>query len=135
MNTLKGNIIQVESSDNISIVQVEVGGDIFSSLVLEGRAGPSNYRINDQVTLLFKETEVGIAKNLSGLISFRNRFKSVIKKIDQGQILTKITLDYKNVAIESIISTKSAKQLALRENDDVEWLVKSNEVTLMRKLP
>ena len=132
MNKLKGKIKDIQSSENLSIVHVDVDGDVFSSIVLEGKKGPSNYKIKDNVILLFKETEVGIAKNLTGMISLRNRFKSTIKKIDKGPILTKVTLNYKNHTIESIISTKSANQLKLKEKEEVEWLVKTNEVTLMK---
>ena len=132
MNKLKGKIVDIQSSDNVSIIHVNVEGDVFSSIVLEGKKGPTNYKIKDNVNLLFKETEVGIAKDLSGMISFRNRFKAVITKIDKGPILAKITLNYKNHTIESIISTQSTNQMKLKDKEEVEWLVKTNEVTLMR---
>src|SRR3989338_1641982 len=92
MNKLKGNIIDIVSSEHISMIAVDVQGDIFSSIVLEGKKGPRNYKVTDKVTVLFKETEVGIAKNLTGLISFRNRFTSTIKRIEKGPILSKISL-------------------------------------------
>ena len=132
MNKLKGKIKDIQSSENISIIHVDVDADVFSSIVLEGKKGTANYKIKDHVTLLFKETEVGIAKNLSGMISFRNRFKAVITKIDKGPILAKITLSYKNHTIESIISAQSANQMKLKDKEEVEWLVKTNEVTLMK---
>lgn len=132
MNKLKGKIIDIQSSDHISIIRVDAAGDVLSSIVLEGKKGPFNYKLKDHVTLLFKETEVGIAKNLTGMISLRNRFKATIKKIDKGPILAKITLNYKNQTIESIISTHSANQMKLEEKQEVEWLVKTNEVTLMK---
>ena len=132
MNKLKGKISGIQSSDNMSIIKVDVNGDVFSSIVLEGKKGPGNYKIKDDVTLLFKETEVGIAKDLSGMISLRNRFKAVIKKIDKGPILAKITLNYKGHTIESIISAQSTSDMRLKEKDEIEWLVKTNEVTLMK---
>ena len=132
MNKLKGKIVNIQSSDNISIIHVDVDGDILSSIVLEGKNGPTNYTIKDNVTLLFKETEVGLAKDLSGMISLRNRFKATIKKIDKGPILAKITMHYKNHTIESIISAQSASQMKLKNSEEVEWLVKTNEVTLMK---
>ena len=132
MNKLKGKIIDIQSSDNISIVHVDVDGDVLSSIVLEGKKGPSNYKINDSVTLLFKETEVGLAKDLTGMISLRNRFKANIKKIDKGPILAKVTLNYKSHTVESIISAQSTTHMKLKEKEEVEWLVKTNEVTLMK---
>ncbi len=132
MNKLKGNIVDIQSSDNISMIHVDVEGDVLSSIVLEGKQGPSNYRIKDNVTLLFKETEVGLAKDLTGMISLRNRFKAVIRRVNKGPILARVTLDYKGHIIESIISAQSALQMKLKEKDEVEWLVKTNEVTLMK---
>ncbi|MBL8013784.1 MAG: TOBE domain-containing protein [Candidatus Omnitrophica bacterium] len=132
MNKIKGKIVNIESSDNLSIIQVNVDGDVFSSIVLEGKKTPLNYKIKDAVTLLFKETEVGLAKNLNGMISLRNRFPGTVKKIDKGPILAKVTLNYKKQSIESIISTQSALHMKLEIKDEVEWLVKTNEVTLMK---
>ena len=132
MNTLKGKIIDIQSSEMISLISVDVGGDVFSSIVLEGKKAPMSYRKGEQVNLIFKETEVGIAKNLSGFISFRNRFPARIKKIDKGSLLAKILLDYKGQRVESIISAKSAGEMKLKENEDIEWLVKTNEVSLMQ---
>ncbi len=132
MNKLKGRIVNIQSSDNISIIQVDVDGDVLSSIVLEGKKGPLNYKVKDHVTLLFKETEVGLAKDLTGMISLRNRFKATIRKIDKSPILAKVTLNYKAGTIESIISAQSANQMHLKESDEVEWLVKTSEVTLMK---
>ena len=132
MNRLNGKVIDIQSSENISMVSVDCDKDILSSIVLEGKKSPSNYKVGDKVSLLFKETEVGIAKNLTGMISLRNRFKSTVAKIEKGAILAKITLTYKKSTIESIISTNSANQLKLKEGEEVEWLVKTNEVTLMK---
>ena len=106
MNKLKGKIVDIQSSDNISIVHVDVDGDILSSIVLEGKKSPSNYKIN--------------------------RFKATIKKIDKGPVLAKITLIYRDHIIESIISSQSAVGMKLKVKEEVEWLVKTNEVTLMR---
>ncbi len=132
MNKLQGIITGIRSSENISIVSVDVNGDVFSSIVLEGTKIPLKYKVGERVTLLFKETEVGIAKNLTGSISFRNRFWSVIRKIERSLVLTKVTMEYKSHAIDSVITTQSAVELNLQDSDQVEWLVKANEMTLMK---
>ena len=131
MNILKGKITEIQSSDTLSLISVDVDGDTLSAVVLEGKKGILNYKKGELVQVIFKETEVGLAKNLSGLISFRNRFPAKIKKIEKGSVLAKISLDYKNYRIESIISAKSAEEMKLKESDAVEWLVKTNEVSLM----
>jgi len=132
MNILKGKIVDIQSSDMISLISVDVGGDVLSSIILEGKKGPLSYKKGEQVNLIFKETEVGIAKNLSGLISFRNRFAARIEKIEKGSVLAKIRLDYKGHRLEAIISTRSANDMKLKESESIEWLVKTNEVSLMQ---
>jgi len=114
----------------MSMVDIDVDGDVFSSIVLETPASASYLKQGGNVTLLFKETEVSIGKNLIGLISLRNRFRATIKHLEISDILTKVFLDYKAKGIVSIISTRSARKLALTAGDEVEWLVKTNEVSL-----
>jgi len=112
------------------MVDIDVDGDVFSSIVLETPGTAPYLKQGSSVTLLFKETEVSIGKDLSGLISLRNRFKATIKQIEKSDILTKLFLNYKGKEIISIISTRSARKLALAGGDEIEWLVKTNEVSL-----
>ena len=113
------------------MVDINVDGDIFSSIVLETPSSAAYLKQNHQVTLLFKETEVSIGKNLSGLISLRNRFKAKVIHIEKSDLLSKIFLKYKGKDIVSIISTRSVNKLELMQGDEVEWLVKTNEVSLL----
>jgi molybdopterin-binding protein len=115
------------------MVDIDVDGDVFSSIVLETPATASYLKEGSGVTLLFKETEVSIGKNLVGLISLRNRFKATIKKLEKSDILTKVFLKFKSKEIVSIISTRSAQKLGLIEGDQVEWLVKTNEISLLKE--
>ena len=130
MNKLIGKIVLVESSPHMSMVDIDVDGDIFCSIVLEIPASAPYLKKGSDVTLLFKETEVSIGKGLTGLISLRNRFKATVKRIENSDILTKVFLNYKTKEIVSIISTRSAQKLGLMDGDEVEWLVKTNEVSL-----
>ena len=130
MNRLSGTVAAVESSAAMSLVEVDVEGDIFSSLVLETSRTNPDLVPGRRIGIFFKETEVSIAKNLSGQISLRNRMNAVVKKIEPGKILTKIFLDYKGNEIISIITTKSSRRMDLKEGDAVEALVKTTEVSL-----
>lgn len=130
MNKLTGKIIHIDSDEALSLVELEVSAEIFSSVLLETPATAAYLRPGHEVALLFKETEVAIAKNLAGQISLRNRIKSKIKSIERGKILTKIVLDFKGRDIVSIISSRSSDKLDLKTGDQVEWLVKANEISL-----
>ena len=130
MNKLIGKIVLIESSQHMSMVDIDVEGDVFSSIVLETPISAAYLKQGGPVALLFKETEVSIGKNLSGLISLRNRFKGKIKLIEESELLSKIILEYKSQEIISIISTRSTQRLGLIIGDEIEWLVKTNEVSL-----
>jgi molybdate transport system regulatory protein len=130
VNKLTGKIILIVSSPHMSMVDVDVDGDVFSSIVLETPATGSYLKEGVEITLLFKETEVSIGKNLSGMISLRNRFKARVKGVEKSDILSKISLEYRSKKIVSIISTRSVDKLGLMAGDEVEWLVKTNEVSL-----
>jgi len=134
VNKLTGTIILIESSPHMSMVDVEVEGDIFSSIVLETPSTASYLRKGNNISLLFKETEVSIGKNLTGMISLRNRFKATVKRLEGSEILTKVVLNYKSRAIISLISSRSARKLELAVGDVVEWLVKTNEVSLLSEV-
>ena len=130
MNKLIGKIVFIESTQHMSMVDIDVQGDVFSSIVLETPASASYLKQGNSVQMLFKETEVSIGKNLTGLISLRNRFKGTIRRIEKSEILSKVFLNYQSQEIVSIISTRSVQKLGLIDGDAVEWLVKTNEVSL-----
>jgi molybdate transport system regulatory protein len=132
VNKLIGKVILVESSPHMSMVGIDVEGDVFSSIVLETPDTASYLKQGSRVILAFKETEVSIGKNLSGLISIRNRFKATIKGLEKSDILTKVFLNYKSKEIISIISSRSVQKLGLIDGDVIEWLVKTNEVSLLK---
>jgi molybdate transport system regulatory protein len=130
MNKLTGKIMAIETSPHMSMVDIDVDGDVFCSIVLETPATAVYLKQGHRISVLFKETEVSIGKNLSGLISLRNNFKGTVKRLEKSAILTKVFLNYKNKEVVSIISTRSAQKLSLTEGDEVRWLVKTNEVSL-----
>lgn len=134
MNRLKGQIIAIEHTSHMSLVDVAVDGDVFSATLLETPESAAYLKVGNQVTLLFKETEVSLAKNLSGLISLRNRFPVTIRSIERGDILTAVGLNYRGVTLTSVITTRGIDRLQLVVGDKVEALVKANEMVLSHDL-
>ncbi|MCB0258225.1 MAG: TOBE domain-containing protein, partial [Calditrichaeota bacterium] len=114
MNRLKAEITAIESGGHISLVELRAHGDRFSCVVIETPQTAAYLRIGREVEILFKETEVSIAKDLSGEISLRNRIPAMIKQVDKGAVLARIVLDYRGLEIVSIITTRSANRLNLR---------------------
>ncbi|MDR2033976.1 MAG: TOBE domain-containing protein [Helicobacteraceae bacterium] len=130
MNALLGEISHIETDGALSIVEIVSNDMRFSSLVVETPKSCAYLAIGRKVEVLFKETEVAIAKNLSGEISLRNRHSATISALRYGGLLCEITLNNKDEIVKSIITERSAKRLNLTVGDRVEWLVKANEISL-----
>ena len=131
MNTLTGTISAIDSDGSLCLVDIEVAGQrTMSALVVETPGQCPWLRQDNKVQVLFKETEVSIARNLSGEISLRNRLDAAITDIRSEGMLAEISLDFAGQQIVSIITSRSAKRMALQVGDGVEWLVKANEISL-----
>jgi len=131
MNTLKGVITGIETAGSISVVQLDVEGDHFTSVVMDTPATAAYMNTGEPVMVFFKETEVIIGKEFSGKLSARNRFTAVITGIETGSILSRIMMRYREFPLSSIITTRAVQDLNLNVGDDITAFVKSNELSLM----
>lgn len=133
MNILTGIITQIQQSGAILLVDVAVDGQGFSALLIESATRPEWLEKSNTIDLVFKETEVSLAKNLSGLISMRNRMLCQVLQVERGELLSKISLQFQQHRITSAITTRAVDSLQIVVGDTVEALVKANEVSLMKK--
>jgi len=133
MNKLTGIITKIQQSGAILLVDVDVDGHGFSAILIESATQTEWLQTGNSINLVFKETEVSLAKNLSGLISTRNRMKCSVLHIERGELLSKVSLQFQKYTITSAITTRSVNGLDLKVGDEVEALVKANEVSLMKK--
>jgi molybdate transport system regulatory protein len=131
MNRLPGTISAIEAHGSIALVEVAVGGCRFTATLIGAGDEVAGWPDGMPVTLLFKETEVSLAKNLSGLISMRNRIPATVAAIEHGTLLTRVALAFGGHRIESVITTRSSHALALAVGDAVEGLVKANEMSVL----
>ena len=115
----------------MSLVDVAVGRDIFTATLLETPATADYLLVGSEVTLLFKETEIALAKNLSGMISLRNRIPIIVQNIERGDILSAVTLDYEGKRLVSVITSRAIDRLEIKLGDQLEALIKANEIALM----
>ena len=131
MNILSGHIAAIEAHGSVAIVDVTVAARLFTVTLLGSPEHLASWKIGQSVQLLFKESEVALAKNLSGQISLRNRLPGTIVAIEVGQVLTRAIIDMNGLMISSVITSRSARGLQLAIGDQVEGLVKSNEMSLL----
>lgn len=133
MNKLAGVITRIQQSGAVVLIDIDVDGQQFSALVIESAVRPDWLGAGKPVDVVFKETEVSLAKNLSGQISLRNRMKCEVLKIDRGELLSTVFLKFRQHTLSSAITTRSVDSLCLAIGDELEALVKANEVSLMKK--
>ncbi len=130
MNILSGNITNIQGSDSLSLVKIEVGGLIFTSIIIDTPESETYFKIGNAVKIYFKETEVIIAKNEPLNISIQNKIPCTIIAMKIGVILTELHLRFGDMNIKSLITTNAIKTLNLKNGDVVLALIKTNEVSL-----
>lgn len=130
MNKLNGKIATITSSGNISLVEVLVENVMLSAMIIGNTSNTEFLKNGRKVELLFKESEVSLAKNFEGDISLRNRLKGKVLKIKKGEVFTEVTFDFKGYEIKSLITTRSVERIGLLPDDIVTGFIKSNEVIL-----
>ena len=68
------------------------------------------------------------------ILSASNAFVSMIKKINQGEILSEVVFDFEGNDIISLITTSSLQRLQIEADKEFLWFVKANEVTLQKEI-
>jgi molybdate transport system regulatory protein len=126
MNKLKAIVKQIETLEGITKIVAMCGNISLSAITLEL---PKNVEVGHEAFFVFKETEVGIAKNLGGEISFSNLFNGIVVSLTKGKILTKTVIDIDGEEIASIITSDAAARLRLELGDTVTAFVKATEVS------
>jgi molybdate transport system regulatory protein len=130
MNKLRGRVDKVESNGQISLVDIDILGVSCTATLLEAPDSAPYMQIGAEVAVMFKETEVSVAKGLSGKISLRNRFPVTVKAIQLGELISAIELEFSGLTIQSVITSRAVNLLELVVGDQVEALVKANEIML-----
>lgn len=131
MNSFKGNICHINTKGNLSIVAIRVNNEIvIKSIVLETPKTASFLVVNNEIEVLFKETEVILSIDLNSKNSVQNRILGTIKHIEKGALLSKVTLDTSAGELTTIISTDAITDLNLKLNLKVIALIKLNEIML-----
>ena len=126
MNTLKAQVTQIDSMDNLTIVKFDYEGTALSMMSL----GLKDVKVGSQVILSINASHIAIGKDLKGDISLSNRFNCVIKALDKGKLLSSLKLSINDDSLSSIITTSSVNRLNLNVGDEVQALVKASEISI-----
>lgn len=128
MNTLSATITAVTTSEHLTSICVEVGGDTFHLLLAE--ASNVEDLLHTSVTLAFKETEVILAKVFTPTTT--NLLQGTIHEIKKGVVLSEVILNYQNATVTALVPTVTFDTLNILEGDTVSWMVQPSEISLFR---
>lgn len=129
MNRLPATVVAVEIEAGIALVEAEALGRRYTAMLV-GVNEAVHWRSGSEVVLLFQETEVSLAKDLSGLLSMRNRLPCRVTAIERGRLVSRVWLTCGAHPLASVITTRAVQALQLAVGDEVEGLVKANEMTV-----
>jgi molybdate transport system regulatory protein len=134
MNRIKAKIKDITISGGVMLVDMEAEGCPMSALLINASETISWLVKDAFVIAIFKETEVSIAKKFSGEISLRNKLACIIEHIEKGELLSTVTIKFKDLTITAAITSRSVKALNLQIGDEVTAMIKANEITLIQNL-
>jgi molybdopterin-binding protein len=131
MNKLRGHIVDIASSGNLSRVDIALSETVKLSAVVIETPDTANYlRVKNTVHVLFKETEVMLSTDPMVAISLVNRIPAKVSDLLIGELFCEINMQTDLGEIKSVISKVAWEQWPLHVGDQVIALVKVNEIML-----
>lgn len=131
MNKLKGQISKVKVHGGISQASISLGQGIdINCILIETPETASYLAPGIQVNVIFKETEVILAKGDEFQLSLQNRIPGKIRAIKTGELLCEVTVETVPGTVTAIVSRDSLDALGLKKGEAVMAMIKQNEVML-----
>lgn len=127
MNSFSASILRIDQQDSLCLLELDASGIVLDMLLFD--LEPSFTR-GSRVNVLFKETEVSLAREPLPETSILNCFPAVIREIRTGRILADIGLHCKAGEITGIISMKAVKKLLLKEYEHVTVMIKASQISI-----
>ena len=131
MSQFVATIKKINSIDNLNIVEFDFHGLTLKMMSLDLNA---DVQVSKKVKLSVKPTNISIAKNLIGEISLSNQIVATIENLENGQLLSSISLKVHNTILESIITVDSSKRMNLQIGESVTILIKASNLSIAEVL-
>ncbi len=133
MNKLTGKVASVTGGAPYASLEITLStGDSIAAIApwIEGSSG---YKPGEAVEVFFDELDVFLAKSFTEDSTIKKKFKGTIKRVDTGESLSLVVLDYKGNAVAALVRTSSWNSLGLGVGSEVLWLIKATKVTVGAK--
>ena len=127
MSQLVATIKKINSIDNLNIVEFDFHGLTLKMMSLDLN---TDVQVGKKVKLSVKPTNISIAKNLIGEISLSNQIVATMENLENGQLLSSVSLKVHNTLLESIITVDSSKRMNLQIGEVVTILIKASNLSI-----
>jgi len=133
MNKLKGKIYNVKIAEGITLVDICINDDEFSSLIINSESTDEYIFVGNEVNMLFKETEISV-KNFHEKHNKKRQNKMIteVKAINKGDILSELKFQYKENQITAIILTRLLEELGLKIGEKAILILRTQEILLSK---
>ncbi|MBL7473236.1 TOBE domain-containing protein [Robertkochia sediminum] len=131
MNSLKGHITGMQSEGSLTMVHVDLEGNLPLEVMVIDTPETVNYLRNGrEIEVLFKETELILSREAIPNISVHNRIPCRVYRLEEGKILTRIYLNSEAGPMTALLPTTALSTMQLTEGTALTALVKFNEIML-----
>ena len=124
---IKAKIVQISSKDGVNFFELEclnLGTNLYMLALNEA----SKFALNDEVSLNFKSSDVVLSKLRLEASSLENELKCEVVGINQGEILSIVSLKCEQLFFEAIISDHALNGLNLKVGEQLFAYVKSTSI-------
>lgn len=130
MNIFRGNIKTIQSQGNFSLVSIQCKHTVLKAILIGNPAELPDLAIGRSVKLMFKETEVILARNHISEISLVNQFLAIVTNIQVGEIMSRIILKHPDGEVAAVISSIALQKLNLSIDEKIYVMIETNEIML-----
>ncbi|HIC77617.1 MAG TPA: transporter [Sulfurovum sp.] len=127
MNKFTAMVTQIENIENLHLVSFEFGNQTIKMLSLELN---ELLEIESTAKLSVKSTNISIAKNFTGLISYANQLHAKVITVNNGRLLSSIQLSVEGFRFESVVTLEASLDMGLSDGDEVLVLIKCSEISV-----
>ncbi len=128
MNQIAAVIANIEQKGSLALIEFDFLQEKLTMVTLDI---DETLRKGQKVILEINPSQVAVAKNYNGDLSYSNQIDAKIESIDLGAILCTLILELQDGSkIEAIITAKSAINMSLNKGDEIKAILKASQISL-----
>jgi len=127
MNQLQATIKTIKNIENLHALELSFGKQCIHMLTLE--LNPK-FTTGSVVKIRVKSTDIAIAKEFLGELSFSNQLDAQITHVTNGEILSSVRIEVEGFKLESIVSKEASLNMQLKKGDDIKVLIQASEISI-----